>query len=122
MSAAELREAAALMRARAEAVPAGPWEAGEAEPQTQAEHRALGMYSVVFNDTKVICPIPGFSRDRKSTAEHIASWHPEVALAVARWLEDESYAPETDLGDGITTGGPRMEALAVARVYLGTDP
>ena len=54
-------------------------------------------------------------------AEHIASWHPAVALAVARWLEDESYAPETDLGDGITTGGPRMEALAVATAYLGAE-
>lgn len=56
-------------------------------------------------------------------ADHIASWHPAVALAVADWLDataddwDRSTAP-------IPVSDIRLDAraaLAVARAYLGSD-
>jgi hypothetical protein len=100
VSAEVLREAAALMRTRAKAANTIAWYV----PETLIRGKSLDPVDEVVD------------------AEFIASWSPSVALAVARWLEDESHAPETDLGDGITCGGPRMEALDVARAYLGTTP
>jgi hypothetical protein len=51
-----------------------------------------------------------FQMDTSSTAEHIASWHPAVALAVADWLEAT-----------VLTDANAPFALAVARAYLGSD-
>jgi hypothetical protein len=97
MSAVILRRAAALIRERAEAVE--------------------GWYSAPAWSTTAPMNLP----IEKADAAHIASWHPAVALAVARWLEAESHVPEQDIGDGITVGGPSLEALDLARAYLGAD-
>ena len=54
---------------------------------------------------------------RPFEAEHIASWHPLVALAVAEWLETEAQLHEVrghNSGEGHT-----FQALKVARAYLG---
>lgn len=48
-------------------------------------------------------------------AEHIASWHPAVALAVADWL-DACLAR-----DPRALGTEAESALAVARAYLGRE-
>lgn len=49
----------------------------------------------------------------RSDAEHIASWHPVVALAVADWLEAALARDPRAQGTECET------ALAVARAYLG---
>lgn len=114
MSADLLREAAALMRKRAEAAMPGPWE------QT-------GVMGSEYNDV-VDCPgaasIVADTDTSDENAEHIASWHPDVALAVADWLE--ATAREFDaLGDPDLSRHPldgrRTAAVAVARAYLGRD-
>ena len=49
-----------------------------------------------------------------ANAEHIASWHPAVALAVADWLDADAGVMERhDLDVAIS------KAYAVARAYLG---
>lgn len=117
MSAAELRKAAALMRERAEAATEGPWRVcaegseGSRIAPDREDKRERTRFIGILNGR--VQPEDGHN------ARHIASWHPAVALAVARWLEAESHQPETDIGDGITVGGPSMEAEYVARTYLG---
>jgi hypothetical protein len=57
--------------------------------------------------------IGGGSRNT-ADAEHIASWHPAVALAVADWLDDtdtEGHHPDESC----------CGACEVARAYLGGD-
>ena len=96
MSASLLREAAALMRERAEAArPDHPWyDRGDI---------AEGM--AAFTDS---------GDEPHIDAEHIASWHPAVALAVADWLDETAK----DL-DALMTYGGHVPALVVARAYLG---
>lgn len=93
MSAGTLRAAAALMRERAEAAICPGiedfWTAERREVVSPGGQVALAVDKV--------------------EAEHIASWHPAVALAVAAWLEDE--ATRADWG--------ASHALTVARAYLG---
>jgi hypothetical protein len=65
---------------------------------------------------------PEHSRIRHD-AEHIASWHPAVALAVADWLDslvDAMTNPDAP-NSGVSTDREERHALAVARAYLGDD-
>jgi hypothetical protein len=109
MSGDVLRRAARLMRLNAEEADDGfPW-------------RAEGSYV----DTDPEC---GFNAGTSLIADHVASWHPAVALAVADWLE--AKAEQDDKG---TCDDPRgccnlcehdyghIAALEVARAYLGGD-
>ncbi len=110
MSADLLREAANLMRERAEAASPSPWseygypvetvtgEGGESTVRDPDGFDVALMTSDQFDD----CP-------------HIASWHPAVALAVADWLE--ATADEFDTECPSTYG----DAIAVATTYLGRD-
>ncbi|MBO9524310.1 MAG: hypothetical protein J7518_22460 [Nocardioidaceae bacterium] len=84
-----IREAASLMRERAEAVQAAP---------VSPMDWSTCSHVVV------------------SEKEHIASWHPVVALAVADWLD--WLAPFADLPNPAFVV---EHGLAVARAYLGTD-
>ena len=104
MSADLLREAAALMRSRAEAATPGPWaEVGDGE--------LMGCFAVVaggedeFNVAPAVIPV---------NAEHIASWHPAVALVVADWLDLEA-----NLWEASSWYPDSGESMAVARAYLG---
>jgi hypothetical protein len=131
MSAGTLRKAAALMRERAEAAEkphASPW-------------RPMGAGSVVYQMTKrlsgtVAETYPrGGSDQQVATTEHIASWDPAVALAVADWLSNAAYwrtcdecSRSHDLCVAARQSGKRAccpdcahakAALAVARAYLG---
>jgi hypothetical protein len=98
MSADLLREAAALMRERAEAASRyepDRWFAhdGSVIAGTAAPHQTIAPCLTYYDD-----------------AEHIASWHPAVALAVADLLLEASLDwPEYPA------------ALAVARAYLGRE-
>lgn len=117
MSAEILRRAASLMRERATAAPVrpGPWEK---------------EFSDVIR-TDVPLGAPGYLIAEVATvpeAEHIASWHPAVALAVADWLEAVAAWDSEGLGwtDRLNRtnwpsmwGDMQVEAIAVARAYLG---
>lgn len=115
MSAEVLREAAALMRERAEAATPGPWE-------------HLGDHLVWPSDMGPAAndPILAMVGDAHAeSAAHIASWHPSVTLAVADLLEAEAAAQEFDTGVGLSeseaASGIGTFALAVARAYLGSE-
>ena len=123
MSAETLRKAAALMRERAEAACPSPWRLGE--------HATLGPNEVWGDDdgwnasavaTTRTRLNPGGTFHADADAEHIASWHPAVALAVALWLEHAAARAEMKLlhGGGTEAVWSReRDALAVARAYLG---
>lgn len=112
MSSETLREAAALMRARAEA-------AGVLSGAAWSVHRT--GYTVIDGsglDVGTVATEP--------EAEHIASWDPTVALAVADLLEQEAHAMAADARHQEMDAtypwynGARADALlAVATAYLG---
>jgi hypothetical protein len=54
----------------------------------------------------------------RSNAEHIASWHPVVALAVADWLDGVAQAIE-NWERGYGPSPDQSHAYAVARSYIG---
>ena len=120
MSAERLREAAALMRERAEATSnkgQHPWLMTE----TNLDADEFDVWTFIENHHWTVA-VADFDKD----AEHIASWHPAVALAVADWLD--ATADRIDAGRDPKLGGRRnhgwrgsREALAVANAYLGAD-
>ena len=106
VSADILRRAAALMRERAEAATLGPWA-------EVADGELIGCLAVVaggadeFNVAPAVIP---------ANADHIASWHPAVALAVADWLTEHAADHE---GTFAACPWSDCAALAVARAFLG---
>lgn len=91
----EIHEAAALMRKSADAASDGPWTAYF---DRRSAHEAL-VVDADDNDLSG-CPDCGTRAEYEDAdAVHIASWHPNVALAVADWLDDvaEKHRPEVDL-------------------------
>ena len=135
MSAERLREAATLMRERAEAARPGPWWIHDDNDcdiwwGDQAAVRAVDQ------DTRALRPLMsdaeieatwdhagcviGSDVDRAEDAAHIASWHPVVALAVADLLDAvalvaDHYPPLEIRPDSVAS-----KALAVADAYLGS--
>ena len=108
MSGAEtLRRAAALMRERAEAATPGLWVAAVVRGRP-----------IVFDTADLPEPVVFDEEFTVGNAEHIASWHPAVALAVADWLEAAARDEEADV---VTAGRGDDYPLAVARAYLGED-
>lgn len=107
MSADVLRQAAALMRSRAEAATgvAHHWRVARNSKPGAGFVACGGVHIAVTDEALTGGP---------SNAEHIASWHPAVALAVADWLDREA-----DYAD--VRGIVAPPALAVATAYLGTD-
>jgi len=120
------------MRKRAEAATAAtPWNA---EVRTLRDGRTMGRIRIASDGGRrqgrprqwlSHIEIPG------TDAEHIASWHPAVALAVADWLDRsaETYERLEDDLRGLE-GAPTIEqvygydfteAIAVARAFLGAD-
>jgi len=109
MNAEILRRAAALMRSRAEAATwtSSPWGVDE-----------IGAVWAQEADGQ---PVPVASRATDQDAEHIASWHPTVALAVADWL-DEAAEQAALLDVALVAEEERSwaqrRAHTVARAYL----
>lgn len=102
-----IRRAAAVMRERAEAViHVFPWRAEGRDVTATQDYDGMDpdwdMGVVLARCT------------RQDEAEHIASWHPLVAAAVADWLEraadDDAEDMQCDHWD---------HALKVALAYLG---
>ena len=122
MNAEILRRAAALMRSRAEAATwtSSPWGVDE-----------IGAVWAQEADGQ---PVPVASRATDQDAEHIASWHPTVALAVADWLDTAANSADAALSVAQHILDPEYEAcdcighiewrasLVVARAYLNEDP
>lgn len=104
MSAETLRRAASLMRSRAKAATPGPWQVGQ-----DVDSGQRFIYDERWTE---LAEVAEWSR-WLGNPQHIASWHPAVALAVADWLDriGEMYP------DGHSIGN--HHALAVARAYLG---
>lgn len=111
-----LREAATLIRERANAATPGPWHVCD-EPEWSEEdgrgvcgpaHEPIARLAEDWYE-----PDPG-EPTAESDAEHIASWHPAVALAVADWLETDAAVIERHDLDGSIS-----RAYTVARTYLG---
>jgi hypothetical protein len=105
VSAEILREAAALMRARAEAATSDPWPW-----QSRPNLARRNSITIQTRNQKFLAHYCD-----EAFADHAASWHPTVALAVADWLEQESRI--VCHSDNPT----RHHALAVARAYLGRE-
>lgn len=103
MSAELLRRAASLMRERA------------THPDMSTSPWSASPHGDVHDDGSLwVC-----DTQSGEAAEHIASWHPAVALAVVDWLN--AYAERMEvLGHAI--GSNQGHALAVARAYLGEQP
>jgi len=167
MSADLLRRAAALMRERAEAATPGPWVSVVNSPGiactdcmgTSQRHWFAGVVPEGSPHRQTwLTGVRGHDEAlARGDSDHIASWHPAVALAVADWLDrvvashhaevDEVCFDECDEcipGDdcqghdreccaycnGSSDEGyvtrilfgrctPFLDALAVARAYLG---
>jgi hypothetical protein len=109
-----MRRAAMLMRERAGAASPGPWHQmcmGSDGCQVLNDGRLRERKHVSFSGRKE------WKADH-ADAEHIASWNPLVALAVADWLDNEAVnAPGP--GDVYLRGGRIAYALTVACAYLG---
>ena len=116
-----IRRAIVLMRSRAEAATdGGPrWETAPDEmhgPSRSVIYPADSDSAVAFAGS--------------DDAEHIAAWHPAVALAVADWLEHQAVADEfherqdadNEFADGYTPRAGTIRALVVAKAYFGEDP
>lgn len=121
MSAELLRRAAALMRERANDATGSPWQ----HIPTEDEAGCSDAYVIALTGHSSIGEDVGESMTPED-AQHIASWHPAVALAVADWLEDEADQIPPGATHAMTGGGmeiPIAEAPAVraARAYLGAD-
>ena len=136
----ELRTAAARMRELAEKATPGPWLA-RVEPGNHDLHVAPRM-SVQHQESErswvniasgVSDETGGWNAEDwllQGDAEHIASWHPAVVLAVADWLEGqardyENYAAATSVlyeVYGVGLDGANDPALTVARTFLGGAP
>ncbi len=103
MNTDRLREAASLMRERAKITTPGSWFAvdGAVYTGTAAPHQVIVPCVTYYDDT-----------------DHIASWSPQVALAVAEWLEHSATVI-----DGLNQVGSSVVVppgcYAVADAYLG---
>jgi hypothetical protein len=102
MSAEVLRQAADLMRKRASTATPGLWQAGQ--DVDSGEHF---IYDERWTE---LAQVAEWSR-WLGNPEHIASWSPLVALAVADWLDNQA--------DTTCDCGVDESALLVANAYLG---
>lgn len=120
-----LRRAARLIRERAGGCEPRRWHweaLGEKKyPQRVSSDGNLAIIAECFTDPA----------HRPYEAEHIASWHPLVALVVAdllderaRYYDDLAVTPYGPAGAAFVAGdfgGDADLALRVARIYLGEE-
>ena len=130
--AAELRQAASLLRERANAASTGErWESAKHYDALYMVDLkpSLGLIDLgeptdnsLSTDGSQPFENPRFFLIGHEQAEYIASMHPAVALAVADWLENEADAADlvqrTAIDPHEMLGLPDRHALAVARAVL----
>lgn len=137
MSADLLREAAELMRTRATFATVGPWWLNGGEPWAGDEALTRRMDA---DDSLTDDEYATWERTTNSLfagdvwhapdAEHIASWHPAVALAVALLLDNEANSidmADVQRGNGdyewpAYNNGRRELLVDIATAYLGHGP
>lgn len=116
MSSEVLRQAARLMRERAA-------EASYGDGAWCSAYLASSIRNMQRNcawDCPEHAPWGGPDRTEECdqptryAGEHIASWHPAVALAVADWLDSVVDRGEAEMDEG-------KAAVRVARAYVPTD-
>jgi hypothetical protein len=105
-----LRKAAAQMRERAQAATPGPWS-------TVSGASNVWRFPEEGSPTVVVGGNHSHGHVALLDAQHIASWHPAVALAVADWLALVAHL----LDEGFAANAETGKALAVARAYLGGE-
>ena len=112
MSSDRLREAARVLRERAEAATPGPWEA------TDNFGHDAGRAYVIPSDPEIPTYVSaGGSPDEDCDAAYIATVHPGVGLALADWLD--IYADLQDEHVGVGIDGPRTQGHVIADLILG---
>ena len=126
MSADILREAAALMRSRAEAENSRGWYKVDFNEGDGHPYRPLwGVSNEAYFDPPADEDVPWLAVEihtgLEATAEHIASWHPTVALAVADWLEDIADRAYSRVDFLQPNSFDFAAAITVATTYLGVD-
>lgn len=110
-----LRHAAFHMRDRAFAATPGPWLARRSGVVGVEQPAEIGGH-MLFESWQ--CDDGNHADKRREDAEHIASWHPSVALAVADWLEHCAEVTENkEVSFGLRVA-INSHALIVARAYL----
>lgn len=118
MSVELLRRAATGMRELAQAATPGPWWAAVGKgPKRRNQQVALVGRADMRGQGEAGCiaVLAGLNGRRADDAEHIASWSPAVALAVADVLEHEA-AIEEQYGATAST-----LAVAIAAAFLGEE-
>ena len=125
MSADLLRRAAAAMRERANAATRGPWRVdprtGEVQTtETQSQHLD-GRIDQYSDRWYITCDHEGLTPSvDEYNAAHIASWHPDVARAVAQGLEQAARIWDDDMAEKFGEHNLRdYPWLVIARAYLG---
>jgi hypothetical protein len=123
-----LRSAAKLMRKRAEAATRGPWTTSEKHGRDIADEGFSDVRVTSAAGDVAIAYYSNLIEPDADDAEHIASWHPLVALAVAGWLEwTAADADDAVRQVHLHTWSWRYcdnpagieSALRIARLYLG---
>jgi hypothetical protein len=137
MSADLLREAAKVLRGRAEAAKPGPWSAADehglmpdAWPAWCVSQMRPGYESMSPEDGYVtdVADVHGDDKTACPDADYIATMHPGVGLALADWLDDIAAGWMWD-DDGAACDWDGMplkldeavdsHAVKVARLILG---
>lgn len=126
-TAENLRRCAALIRARALAATPSPWSRGDNEVCADADlifsaEHPHGLLPQAGPMEIADCYREERPGERQANAEHIASWHPAVAIAVADLLEhavdalpiNPAERPRNPLDRALV-----LAALHVAKEYLG---
>ena len=113
MTAETLRRAAALMRERADDAVLAWGERPWVTTGLGWDDRQGTTYDVTSPEGLVA------ATPCEELSEHIASWHPAVALAVAAWLDRTARVVDT-APDRLWPTAEELyaEAFAVARLYL----
>ena len=133
MSADTLREAAKVLRERAQAATPGPWSAADEHgllgpdswpawcvSQMRPGYEAMSPTEGYVTD---IADVHGDDKSENPNADYIATMHPGVGLALAEWLDAETEHVAGHYCEAhceYPDGGPRCRAaLALARLILG---
>ena len=111
MTADRLRQAARVLRERAEAATPGPWLTHDEDGDPYIAPPATGALLITAHPLEVA----------RANAAYIATMHPGVGLALADWLEAEGKVYYTP--DGVGSADPVTRAAhRLADLILGGGP
>lgn len=118
MSADRLREAARVLRERAQAATSGPWEASTSTNPTYVAQ----VGHLAERDPSYIAACGPASVGGDHAASYIATVHPGVGLALADWLDTAANNAERNgWMAGYTEAMRGTSAVRIADLILGGD-